>query len=85
MAKAYGVTLEVQFFQYASYRTGVVNAAAQLGVTAVVARIPPSFIPYRQLFRCWRLRRQLARRQQVFFTLDDVTPALVRYLRVGTS
>jgi hypothetical protein len=46
-AEDYGVSLDVRLFQYASYWSGVVDAAAQLGVTAVIACIPPSPIPYR--------------------------------------
>ena len=76
-AEDYGVSLHVQLFQYASYWTGMVDAAAQLGATAVIARIPPSPIPYWQAFHHWWLRRRLARQQQLFFALDDLKPSLV--------
>lgn len=76
-AEDYGVPLDVQLFQYASYWSGVVDAAAQLGATAVIAHIPPSPIPYIQTFRWWWLRYRLARQQQLFFPLDDLRPSLV--------
>ena len=76
-AEDYGVSLDVQLFQYASYWSGVVDAAAQLGATAVIAHIPPSPIPYWQAFRRRWLRRRLARQQQLFFPLDELKPSLV--------
>jgi len=76
-AEDYGVSLKVELFQYANYWTGMVDAAAQLGATAVIARIPSSPIPYWQAFRHWWLRRRLAHQQQLFFALDDLKPSLV--------
>lgn len=76
-AEDYGVSLDVRLFQYASYWSGVVDAAAQLGAPAVIAHIPPSPIPYWQAFRRWWLRRRLARQQQLFFPLDDLRHSLV--------
>ena len=71
-AEDYAVSLDVQLFQYVSYWPGMVDAAAQLGVTAVIARIPPSLIPYWRAFQHRWLRRQLARQQQLFYALDDL-------------
>lgn len=76
-AEDYGVGLQVQLFQYASYWSGIVDAAAQLDATAVIARIPASPIPYWQTFRRWWLHRRLARQQQLFFALEDLKPSLV--------
>jgi hypothetical protein len=76
-AEDYAVSLDVHLFQYVSYWPGMVDAAAQLGVTAVIARIPSSPIPYWQAFHHWWLRRQLARQQQLFYALDDLEPSLV--------
>lgn len=76
-AEDYGVSVKVQLFQYASYWSGIVDAAVQLDVTAVIARIPPSPIPYWQAFRRWWLNRRLARQQQLFFALEDLKPSLV--------
>jgi hypothetical protein len=45
-AEDYGVSLDVQLFQYTNYWSGVVDAAAQLNVTAVITHVPPSRIPY---------------------------------------
>lgn len=75
-AEDYGVSLDMRVFQYASYWSGVVDAAAQLGVTAVILRIPPSPIPHWQDFRRWWLRQKLARQQQMLLTLEDMTPSL---------
>jgi hypothetical protein len=76
-AEDYGVTVDVRVFQYANYWPGVVDAAAQLGATAVLAHIPSSPIPYWHDFRRWWLRRRLAGQQQLFLALDDLTPSLV--------
>jgi hypothetical protein len=76
-AEDYGVALDVQLFQYASYWSGIVDAAAQLGVTAVIARIPPSPIPYWQALHRWWLRCRLAWQQQMFYALDDLKPSLI--------
>ena len=76
-AEDYGVSLDVQLFQYTNYWSGVVDAAAQLNVTAVIAHVPPSRIPYWHDFRHWWLRRRLARQHRLFFALDDLTPSLV--------
>lgn len=76
-AEDYGVSMHVQLFQYANYWPGVVDAAAQLGTTAVLAHIPSSPIPYWHDFRRWWLRRRLAGQQQLFLALDDLTPSLV--------
>jgi hypothetical protein len=76
-AEDYSVSLDVQLFQYVSYWSGIVDAATQFGVTAVIARIPSSPIPYWQAFHHWWLRRQLARQQQLFLALDDLKPTLV--------
>lgn len=76
-AENFGLSLDVWLFQYASYWSGVVEAAAQLSVTAVIARIPASPIPYWQMF-CHRwLRRRLAQQQQLFFALEELEPSLV--------
>lgn len=75
-AEDYGVPLDVQLFQYVSYWPGVVDAAAQLDVSAVIVRVPPSFIPYWQDFRRRWLGRRLDTQQQLFFALDDLTPSL---------
>ena len=76
-AEDYGVPLDVQVFQYASYWSGLVDAARQLGVTAVITHIPPSHIPYWHEFRCWLLRRRLAWQGQMLIPMDDLTPSLV--------
>lgn len=76
-AEDYGVSVNVQLFQYANYWPGIVDAAAQLGVTAVIAHIPPSSFPYWQEFRQRWLRLRLGRQQQLFFPLDDLKPSLV--------
>lgn len=75
-AEDYGVSVDVRVCQYANYWHGVVDAAEQLAVTAVIIHIPPSPIPYWRQFRCWLLRRQLTRQQQMLITLDDLTPSL---------
>lgn len=75
-AEDYGISLEVRHCQYANYWNAVVDAAAQLGVTAVLVHIPASPIPYWQAIRRQWLRRQLARQRQLLLTLDDLTPSL---------
>jgi len=76
-AEDYGVSLDIRLFQYANYWPGVVDAAAQLAVTAVLAHIPHSPIPYWQkVHRGW-LRRRLGHQQQLLFVLDDLQPSLV--------
>jgi hypothetical protein len=75
-AEDYGVSLDVQLCQYANYWHAVVDAAEQVGVTAVAVHIPSSAIPYWHDFRRWWLRRQLARQQQLLITLDDLAPSL---------
>ncbi|MFO7680733.1 MAG: hypothetical protein R6X34_11830 [Chloroflexota bacterium] len=72
----YGVPLAVEICQYANYWHGVVDAAAQLGATAVIIHIPHASIPYRHNFRRWLLNRQLARQGCLLITLDDLTPSL---------
>jgi hypothetical protein len=76
-AEDYGVSLHVHLFQHVNYWSGVADAAAQLGATAVIARIPASPIPYWQSFSRRWLRRRLAGQQQLFFPLDDLKPSLV--------
>lgn len=76
-AEDYGVSVNVHLFQYANYWPGIVDAAAQLGATAVIARIPPSSFPYWQELRLRWLRLQLGRQHQIFFPLDDLQPSLV--------
>ncbi|MFZ0548829.1 MAG: hypothetical protein WAM60_25490 [Candidatus Promineifilaceae bacterium] len=75
-AEDYGISLQVQIFQYASYWSGLVDAAGQLGATAVVVQVPSSFIPHLRDLRCRWLRHKLAGRQQLLFTLDDLRPSL---------
>jgi hypothetical protein len=76
-AEDYGVSLDVWLFQYAGYWSGLVNAAAQVEATAVIAQIRPSPVPYWQVFRRKWLGRRLSRQGQLFFTLDDLKPSLV--------
>ncbi len=76
-AEDYSVAVNVHLFQYANYWPGIVDAAAQLGATAVIARIPPSTFPYWQAFHRWWLRHRLTRQQQLFFALEDLKPSLV--------
>lgn len=76
-AEDYGVSLDVQLFQYARYWPGIVDAAAQLQATAVIVRIPPSPIPYLQALHRWWLRRRLAGQQQLLFALEDLKPSPV--------
>lgn len=75
-AEDYGVPLDMKVCQYANFWHAVVDAAEQLRVTAVIAHIPASTIPYKQQIRRWLLHRQLARQGQLFITLDDLTPSL---------
>jgi hypothetical protein len=75
-AEDYGVSLDIQLCPYANYWHAVVGAAEQLEGTAVLTHIPHSAIPYWDNFRRWLLRRQLARQQQLLFTLDDLAPSL---------
>lgn len=60
-AEDYGVPLAVEICRYVNYWHGVVDAAEQLGATAVIIHIPHSSFPYRSNFRRWLLNRQLAR------------------------
>lgn len=76
-AEDYDVFLDVALFQYASYWSGLVDAASQFGATAVIAHIPHSPIPYWQTFRHWWLRRQLAHQKQLFLALEGLEPSLV--------
>lgn len=73
----YDVPLQFRLFQYASYWSGVVDAAAQLNVTAVIVHVPPSPLPYWEAWRRWWLNYRLVRQQQQFLTLDDLKPSLV--------
>lgn len=73
----YDVPLQFRLFHYASYWSGVVTAAAQLNVTAVIVHIPPSPLPYWEAWRRWWLNQRLARQQQQLLTLDDLKPSLV--------
>jgi hypothetical protein len=75
-AEDYGVPLDVQLFQYVDYWPGVVDAAGQLGATAVIVHSPSSPIPYWQEFRRRWLRRRLASQGQSLFALDSLTPSL---------
>jgi hypothetical protein len=75
-AEDYGVSLNVQLCPYANYWHAVVDAAAQLGTTAVIIHLPPSRVAFWGNFRRWLLRRQLTRQQQILFTLDDLAPSL---------
>lgn len=75
-AQDYGVALDTEVCQYASYWHAVVDAAEQLEVTAVITQIPSSPLPYWSRFRRWLLRRQLASQHQLLLTLDDLTPSL---------
>lgn len=75
-AEDYGVSLTVEICQYANYWHGMVDAAAQLEVTAVIIHIPHSSAPYRRNFRRWLLNHQLARQGCLLITLDDLTPSL---------
>lgn len=75
-AEDYGICLPVQLFQYASYWSGVVDAAKQLKATAVIAQNSSSFIPYLRDLRRWWLGRRLEKHHQLFFTLDDLKPTI---------
>lgn len=75
-AEDYGVSLDVQLYSYANYWHAVVGAAEQLAATAVIVHIPRSPIPYWGNLCRWLLYHQLARRQQLLLTLDDLTPSL---------
>ncbi|MCB9419396.1 MAG: hypothetical protein H6667_06315 [Ardenticatenaceae bacterium] len=75
-AEDYGVCLQVQSFQYVSFWSGIVDAAGQLGATAVIAYIPPSPVPYWQELHRWLLRRLFNRQHKLLITLDDLTPTL---------
>lgn len=75
-AEDYGVTLTVRCCQYTNYWPAVVDAAAQLAVTAVLVHIPASPIPYWQAIRHWWLHRQLTRQRQLLLTLDNLSPSL---------
>lgn len=75
-AEDYGIPLEIHRCQYANYWPAVVDAAGQLGVTAVLTNIPPSAIPYWQDYRRWWLGRHLARQRQLLLTLEDLAPSL---------
>ncbi len=76
-AEDYGVSVNVHLFQYTNYWPGIVDAAAQVQATAVIARIPPPTFSYWQKYRRWWLRRRLARQQQLFFALEDLQPSLI--------
>lgn len=75
-AEDYGVSLDVELCRYANYWPAVVDAARQLGVTAVIAHMPGSPLPYWSHLRQWFIRRRLARQHQLLLTLDDLTPSL---------
>ena len=75
-AEDYGVSLNIEVCQYANYWHAVVDAAEQLGATAVIIHIPHTPIPFWSNLRRWLLRHQLARQQQLLFTLDDLIPSL---------
>jgi len=73
-AEDYGVCLDVQVCQYANYWHALVGAAEALAVTAVIAHISPTTLPYWHHIRRWLLYHQLARQNQLLLTLDDLTP-----------
>ena len=75
-AEDYGVCLDVQVCQYANYWHALVGAAEALAVTAVIAHISPTTLPYWHHIRRWLLYHQLARQNQLLLTLDDLTPSL---------
>lgn len=75
-AEDYGVSLKIEYCQYVNYWHGVVNAAEQLSVTAVLIHIPHNPIPYYRDLRSWWLRRHLARQHQLLIPLDSLTPSL---------
>lgn len=75
-AEDYGVPLTVHRFAYANYWPAIVDAAEQLNVTAVIAHIPPSPLPYWTQIRRWWLQRQLTHHHQQLLTLEDLTPSL---------
>jgi hypothetical protein len=75
-AEDYGVFIDMQICPYANYWHAVVDAAQQLGVTAVIIHMPHTPIPFWGNLRRWLLRRRLAWQQQLLFTLDDLAPSL---------
>ena len=75
-AEDYGVFIDMQICPYANYWHAVVDAAQQLGVTAVIIHMPHTPISFWDNLRRWLLRRQLKRQQQLLFTLDDLAPSL---------
>ncbi|MBK8902131.1 MAG: hypothetical protein IPM53_13180 [Anaerolineaceae bacterium] len=75
-AEDYGVCLQIQVCPYANYWHALVGAAEALGVTAVIAHISPTTLPYWHHVRRWLLNRQLARQNQLLLTLDDLIPSL---------
>jgi hypothetical protein len=76
-AEDYGVSVNVQLFQYANYWPGIVDAAAQLGATAVIAHIPPSTFPYWQEFRPLVAAPAAGSAAAAVFPLEDLKPSLV--------
>lgn len=75
-AEDYGVPIQIQVCQYANYWHAVVGAAETLAVTAVIAHISHTALPYWHHLRRWLLHRQLARQNQLLLTMDDLTPSL---------
>lgn len=74
-AEDYGVPLDVRVFPYASYWPGIVDAAEQLRATVVVARVPPSHIPFWQKVRHGLLLRRLARQRQMLWGPEELACA----------
>lgn len=70
-AEDYGVTFTVRICQYASFIHGVVDAAEQLGVTAVFADVPHHVLSLWMHLQRWRLHWQLTWHNQQLYTLEQ--------------
>ncbi len=75
-AEDYGVPLDVCVCQYASYWSGVLDAAEQLAATAVVIPAAASRFPIWQRFHRRLLQRRLARRNKALLSPEELSPMM---------
>jgi hypothetical protein len=69
-AEAYGVVPSAELFQYVILGDAIVDAADYFDARITFATLPPYKLPLWRRFWLWRLRRQMARRGRLLYTLD---------------
>jgi hypothetical protein len=76
IAQNYGVELDIQPMQYATFVGALLDVAGALGASAVFADVPHSLVPGWRRYQIWDLRRQLERRDCALYTLDQLVQSV---------